>query len=248
MTKITLFLLLCLGLCWGFTETAAAQSLRLGAFGGFCFDAEGSTTPCPIIAADVQFLPGADGLRRGGALKGGGSAMRWFSTAPTQPVQAASGTAEGLGAGVTLTFAIDDKWPPRPGSGGPSKQGVVSAEEVSHGGTLTLTGEAILFSAVTDRYTLEPFLGGGMGLILEGDGDSGPVLDAATVPAVSYGLGVTARVRPGLDLRVQFRGEVYLADTLDLSVMQDGERVPVPSYEVGTVSTSSLLFGLAIRL
>ena len=107
----------------------------------------------------------------------------------------------------------------------------------------------MLVVPVQPRFLVEPFVGAGVAVINEGktEGANRVTIAANTMPAIRYGIGLAtpfALFHMNLDLRIQYQATVFFPDVLTYIDAQ-GTRF---TRDVATVSTSSLLVGIGIRV
>lgn len=226
------------------------DDFRIGAWIGMCASARGSAEHCHRFQVDVRYMfspPGGQGGRHSGS--------RGFQAGSLQPFKKDyPPAAAGAGVQISGIYGLDDNWPdpepppdPPPAALAKTSQERVTQISANHSGTLTTTLDLLLVVPLQDKFLLEPFLGIGMTQIFEGDertATSVAIEGKSMIPTASYGLGVAMRVRSNLDLRLQYRESVYRVGSLTY-LLRDERRI---DREVGTLSTSHLFFGFALRI
>ena len=124
---------------------------------------------------------------------------------------------------------------------------------VKHNGSFTATFELTLPIPVEPQFLVEPFAGGGRGLVRR-DGPSGgrSTVEDTGFWVATYGLDVTMRtpwrlplLRYQIDLRAQYRGLVYFPDEITY-LFPNGTSAVVDDTK--RVSSAALLFGLGLHL
>lgn len=235
------------------------RGLRFGILGGPCFDAEASSRSCHTGAIDLQYY-----FSRGDVAN-----FVARSAALGRPLPALQSEETIFSARAALTVSNDtwpDKEPPdsaldseapnaRVGLPTRAAHGAVAAAppRVKHNGSFTATLEITLPIPVEPQFLVEPFAGGGRGLVRR-DGPSGgrSTVEDTGFWVATYGLDVTMRtpwrlplLRYQIDLRAQYRGLVYFPDEITY-LFPNGTSAVVDDTK--RVSSAALLFGLGLHL
>ncbi len=222
------------------------DDFRIGAWVGTCFHSRQSHEHCHVIQADFRYMVSPSGKDH--------SKRRGFVSGFLLPLMDEFDAGE-AGAGIqgTAAYGPDDNWPdpsppidPPPGPSKVAHDSLDTQIEADHNGTFTGTVELLLVIPLQRKFLIEPFVGLGVARIFEGDNLSLTTvgIQKKTMLAASYGVGLTIRAHDNVDVRFQFRGSIYRTGSLTYMV-QDGREI---ERNVGTVSNSSLLFGLGFRL
>jgi len=234
------------------------EDLRVGLFGGLCFDSENPKEVCWVAMLDVHFygLPIYPRSSRDGTAYPPSSQSETLYRRPA-PVRRL-GDDPAIVPEATVVYSFTDTWPP-PGNGDPpaalpdqSAKGSGVSEvakespQVDHGGTLSVLAGFSLPIPVEPVFLVEPYVGFGFSYIFEGNQErANYALQSKGMPTISYGMGVTAHLKGRLDLIVQYRSLVFFPNTLEYV---GPDAVPVTRNDYDTIDTSILLVGFGIRL
>lgn len=239
---------------------------KLSAFYGACFGTAESTEVCPFYGVSFQFpFPFLGDLgRRGFRLRrvGSGQAEYAAMSAPFRRRRVGRGGADGALSVYSASRNVHHEPPDAARFQPAAKQTGVDQEspelqpDEAESGLLTGTNAVVLDLlfpfAVRDRMLVEPFAGGGLGWLDDatvrhyrgGRYVSYRLEKEGTWPTLNYGVKLSARLLPQVDLQAQYRRIVYLPGQMTyVEFESEVER----DVEVGSVVVGSLTFGLAVR-
>ena len=229
---------------------------------GLCFDTENPNRVCYAFAAELDLYtvrlisPDEQASSSPGIFSSGGvnylrSAQRSTSR------RRANGSFVYTRIDANATYA--DMWPfpddddddgdPPPPEHNAKAGGVDEVAQETpkgdHDGTYALTANAVLPIPVPPKFLIEPYLGVGVSHVFEGEQEgSNFALKADWMPVLSYGLGITAQIDDKVDLTIQYKTNIYFANSLKY-IQPDGPDITRGDFD--KIDASMLLIGVAYR-
>lgn len=264
---LTLGLLLCLFVgkapVWGQNDSLLVErGFRVSALAGPCFHTGATRDSCPFLLVQLEWTGAYDHADRNQQ-----SDLRHFRPGAFLPLRVrydGKGGPTGVSVSGTIAYGSDDMLPdptcPDPPcgpsvmlakqsakAGDPSEIAEDSPQrsEADHRGTMIGLLEFGLPIPVEPKFLVEPFAGFGYAYVREGKAKAPNRYAVARrgMAALSYGLGVSARINKRVDLRFQYRTTVFFTGNVEY-INAERQRF---EEEFSTVTTTSLLFGIGYR-
>lgn len=247
----------------GLDSLIVERGFRVSALVGPCFHSGATRESCPFFLVQLEWTGSYDEAGQNNQ-----SNFLRFNPGSSLPSRFRLGGKSGptgINVSGTISYGSDDMIPdpPCPPIIGCAPTAMLAKQSAKAGGHSAIAEDSLQRSVahhrgmmigllefglpipVEPKFLVQPFVGFGYAYVREGKAKAPNRYAVARqgMAALSYGLGVSARLNKRFDLRVQYRTTVLFTGDVEYIDAESQRFVE----ETATVTTSSLMFGMGYR-